>query len=330
MSRVPIAPPVAAPARVRVAAPARLHLGMLDVAAGAARRYGGFGVGVAGPRVVVDAAPAPAGTIEVSGPERERAAAAAARALAALGLPGGAALTVREAIPAHAGLGSGTKLALAVARALAALHGADPSPAQLARAVGRGRRSAVGLWTFAGPGLVLEGGPRDELAPGPLLGRWPLPPDWRCVLALPGATGLSGQREEAFFAGARDGGGDRPARIAQLVVTQLLPALVEQEPEAFGAALTEIQLLVGAHFEAAQGGRFHPRAAPLVGRLRGLGAAGVGQSSWGPATYGVVGDPERAAWIAARLRAEVPGDTRVEALDFDRSGATVEAPCGCS
>ena len=42
---------------VRVEAPARLHLGMLDAAGGGTRRFGGLGVAVTRPAAVVEASP---------------------------------------------------------------------------------------------------------------------------------------------------------------------------------------------------------------------------------------------------------------------------------
>ena len=41
----------------------------------------------------------------------------------------------------------------------------------------------------------------------------------------------------------------------------------------------------------------------MVERLRGWGAAGVGQSSWGPAVYGITASAEESQAIAARARA---------------------------
>ena len=58
-------------------------------------------------------------------------------------------------------------------RALAELHGLPAEPAALARAVGRGRQSAIGTWTFALGGFIVEGGRRpggEGIAP--LLARY--------------------------------------------------------------------------------------------------------------------------------------------------------------
>ena len=308
---------------VRVAAPARLHMGMLDASGAGARRFGGFGVAVRRPAVVVEAAEDV--ELSVEGLEADRALAVARRCQDALGMRAGARIRVCEAIPAHVGLGSGTKLALAVTAALAGLAGEAPEPPELARLAGRGARSAVGLWTFARGGLVVEGGRgghADALAP--LLVRHPVPDGWRCVLAIPaGEPGLSGGAEEAAFADLRPDP-ERSAAIAQLVLTALLPALVEHDVDEFGAALTRIQRLVGDAFAPAQGGTFHPRAGALVDALLRLGAAGAGQSSWGPAVYGVVGGEAEGRAIARALEGELGAGGRVEVVPFDNRGAGVE------
>jgi beta-ribofuranosylaminobenzene 5'-phosphate synthase len=232
---------------------------------------------------------------------------------------------VFETIPAHVGLGSGTKLALAVTTALSALAGGSLDPAAMARTAGRGGRSAVGLWTFAAGGLVVEGGRRrgsDE--PAPLLMRHAMPDEWRCVLAIPAAQpGLSGGAEAAAFAKVRPDA-ERSALISQLVLTALLPALVERDLEEFGAALSRVQRLVGDAFAPVQSGTFHPQAAPLVDALLRLGAAGAGQSSWGPAVYGVVGSETQGLQIVGRLQAELGAGGRAEVVRFDNRGARVE------
>ena len=309
---------------VRVQAPARLHLGMLDAAGGATRRFGGLGVAVTRPATVVEASPSD--ELAVEGPDAQRALAVARTCRETFGLAGGARIRVLEAIPAHVGLGSGTKLALAVAAAVAALTGQSPEPAAIARAAGRASRSAVGLWTFVLGGLVVEGGVRSGVQQAaPLLARYPMPDDWYCVLAIPSADpGLSGPAEEEAFARLRPDP-TRAALIAQLVLTSLLPGLADRDLTEFGAALTRLQRLVGEAFAPAQGGVFHPRAGALVEAMLGLGAPGAGQSSWGPAVYGIVGDEQTGRELARRMDAELAGAGRVELVRFDNRGARVEA-----
>ena len=311
-----------------VTAPARLHLGMLDPAGIGARQFGGIGVGVESPRVVVGVRPRSGEEVIAHGAQAERAATFARCARAALGHRGGVEVDVREAIPPHIGLGSGTKLGLAIARGVAELAGIQATPAELADASGRGARSSVGCWTFASPGLVVEAGVRGGGSISPLVARHLMPERWRCVLALPlGGEGLSGDAEERFFSRLHEQAAGEP-RVSRLLLTALLPGLVTGDIDEFGAALTEIQREIGSMFAAQQGGVFHPRAAPVVDALLALGVGAVGQSSWGPSVYGIVECPERAADVADRLRAAANGGTDVRVVDFDRRGAWVATRAG--
>ena len=306
-----------------VAAPARLHFGMLDPAGLGARRFGGCGVGIESPRVVVGIRDRSDGEVSARGAQAERAAAFARRAREAFGHRGGLEVEVREAIPPHIGLGSGTKLGLAIARGVAELAGLPAGPAALADASGRAARSSVGSWTFAAPGLVVEAGVTDLGRISPLVARHLVPEGWRCVLALPrDGEGLSGDAEERFFSELHEQATGEP-RVARLLLTALLPGLMAGDIDEFGDALTAIQWEIGSMFAARQGGVFHPRAAPVVEALEALGVRAMGQSSWGPTVYGIVSGPERAAEVADGLRAATDAGTDVRVVDFDRRGAWV-------
>src|SRR5207245_1348570 len=229
-------------------------------------------------------------------------------------------------IPAHAGLGSGTQLALAVAGAMAELYGLPQEVTALARAVDRGRRSAVGTWTFALGGFVLEGGRRtSDDGPAPLLTRLPIPAAWRCVVVVPdGKSGLSGDEEAAAFARLPPPDRREVERVAHLVLMQLLPAVAVADLTAFGAALTEVQRITGGWFAPAQGGVFAPgETGELIERLRRWGAVGVGQSSWGPAVYGIVADAGAAAALAGRVRTILRPGGAVYEGGFSQAGGRV-------
>ncbi|HEX2104997.1 MAG TPA: hypothetical protein VHF51_15175, partial [Solirubrobacteraceae bacterium] len=132
-----------------------------------------------------------------------------------------------------------------------------------------------------------------------------------------------GGSEAAAFARLRPDR-DRSALISHIVLTGLLPALVERDLAEFGAALTGLQRLVGDAFAPVQGGTFHPQAGALVDALLRLGAAGAGQSSWGPAVYGLVGSEQDGHGVARRLQAELGARGRAEVVRFDNRGARVE------
>jgi beta-ribofuranosylaminobenzene 5'-phosphate synthase len=309
---------------ITVETPARLHFGLLDLRTSATRRFGGIGAPAPGftTRLTVSLAP----TVTATGDDADRAAEFAGRFLDHYRLPGGATIHIERAIPPHSGLGSGTQLALAIALALADLHGVAATVSELARAIGRARRSAVGTWTFAGGGFVVEGGQRSGAAgASPLLARMMFPSTWRCVVAIPDARpGLSSEAEAAAFAQLPEPAASDVERVAYLVLVGLLPALAENDVSAFGAALTEIQEINGRWFSHAQGGTFAPGAsADLVEAMREWGAAGVGQSSWGPAVYAIVEGDGAAERLAARIRDSLGSRGVVHAGPFPDAGARI-------
>ncbi|HEU4402466.1 MAG TPA: beta-ribofuranosylaminobenzene 5'-phosphate synthase family protein [Candidatus Polarisedimenticolia bacterium] len=313
---------------VDVRAHARLHFGFLDPSRQEERRFGGMGLSISRPRCVLRLDKA--ATLRVEGEQADRVEILAERFFDALELKGGAHIRVLEAIPGHVGLGSGTQLALALAAGLSRLRGVDLSPARLCALMGRARRSGVGFHAFQRGGFVVEGGhptgPRHPAAETPpLLLRQEFPEGWRIVLALPTSSHtVSGEAEEKAFERLGPAPGEAVDRIARIVLMRLLPALVERDLAPFGAALAEVQELVGSCFAAVQDGLFHPAGAALVRRLKEAGACGVGQSSWGPAVYALAGDEAEEERLVGILRRDDPGLPVISARGWNR-GAAIES-----
>jgi len=307
---------------VFVEAPARLHLGLIDLRGDLGRRFGGIGAALGSPSLRLEARPA--ATLSADGAESERLLHYAGRFLERHGIEGGASLRLHRSIPAHAGLGSGTQLALATARAMAMLHDRHLDGPGLAEATGRARRSAIGTWVFEHGGFLLEGGRRDSGdAPAPLLLRHPMPAAWRCVVAIPDAPGgLSCQDEEQAFRSLPPPPAELVGQVARLVVMVILPALVEEDLQGFGRGVTEVQRCVGEMFRAVQGERYaHAEVAELVDLLLAEGASGAGQSSWGPTVYGLVHGDAEAQRLAGRVQGHLAGRGSVFISSFDNQGA---------
>jgi hypothetical protein len=121
---------------------ARLHFGVLDLRGSEGRWFGGIGAAASAPSLWLSASRADALTIE--GDDADRAAAFARQFLDYHHVSHGAFIQVHRALPPHAGLGSGTQLALAIGRALADLYDLDARPAALAHAMNSDRRSVPG------------------------------------------------------------------------------------------------------------------------------------------------------------------------------------------
>jgi len=229
---------------------------------------------------------------------------------------------VWESIPKHVGLGSGTQLSLAVGTAIAMLDGKSFTPPELSQITGRGVVSGVGTATFAEGGFVIDGGKLTTTPEGkgteavpPLLIRQAVPEDWHFVIAIPDLPkGLSGVPEKHAFQELPKGKASHAKETSRLVLMQLLPALIRDDIDQFGEALTRIQILVGDSFSKAQGGRFaSPEVAKCVDAMLKAGAVGAGQSSWGPTCYGLV----RGMKVASMVKAAVS-----KAMDGPSGGTT--------
>jgi len=275
---------------VAVRAPARLHLGLIDMNGSLGRRFGSIGLAVDRPAFAMTIRRADRLTAE--GPEAARALRYAEEAAAFLGIPARGAITVTEVMPAHAGFGSGTQIALAMAVALGRLAGIAVDPATVGGALERGARSGIGVAAFLAGGFVVDGGRRPGGGVPPVIARLPFPEDWRVVLMLDDAhVGVHGAEEVEAFRTLAPMADDAVAHLCRLVLIRLLPGLAEADLGSVGDALTEIQARIGDHFAPAQGGRrfASPKVAAALEAAAAAGAAGVGQSSWGPTGFALVG-----------------------------------------
>lgn len=318
-------PVPATSATLRITAPARLHLGFLDLNGKIGRRYGSIGIAIDRPSTELQITRARENA--VTGPESRRVL-KLLRRFTDDGRSGTYAIDIAHAIPAHAGLGSGTQLALAVGTAVARLEARDLSAADLAALGERGARSGIGLEAFTSGGFIIDGGKGKADLPPPLTLRADFPEHWRIMLILdPNFSGVSGEAEITAFAGLPPFPESQAAHICHLVLMKLMPGLKEDDIEAFGSAVTEIQEIVGAHFASKQGGSpWTSRAVgELASRMRDLGATGIGQSSWGPTGFAFV-DSQKAA---ERLYHSLGEDAKRDGLEIliahgRNTGASIE------
>ncbi len=292
--------------RMWIRTPSRLHFGLLGWCAQARRQFGGVGLMIASPGLELMVEASSAWSVEGPGASRvERVVSHLRAALLEAGLTvPPARVRVQSVPPEHVGLGVGTQLCLATARAVLWRAGqTDVSVEELARWTGRGRRSGIGLHGFEHGGLIVDGGRRGEAgAPPtdgetvggwktahvpPLLARLPFPDDWLILVVRPrGKSGLHGDDENQTFASLPPSPPNVTDSLCRLVLLEILPAVVERDLPAFGAALSELQARVGACFAPAQGGIYSTAHAPrIIDALPDLGFVGAGQSSWGPTLY---------------------------------------------
>jgi beta-ribofuranosylaminobenzene 5'-phosphate synthase len=321
--------------KVYVKTSARLHMGLIDLNGNIGRIFGGLGVGIKYPNVILEAQQAEA--LCVTGEKIEQVKALAQRFFDFYRIKAKAKIYVKQTIPEHVGLGSGTQLALAVATALAKLFNVKASTAELALAMGRAKRSGIGTTVFEKGGFVVDGGKTvknnaavTECFPPPIF-HMPFPEKWTFVVAIPNTKkGLSKDAEIAAFNQLPPMPAEKVGEICRLIMLKLLPALVEQDIKSFGEALTQIQIIVGTHFAPAQGGTYSSETTTEgIHLLQKLGVHGVGQSSWGPTFYGLCQNEKEAEVMQEKIRAFLNNGVggQVFTTKANNKGVTIRVWC---
>ncbi len=315
---------------VEVFAPARLHLGFLDLHGGLGRNFGGIGLAIEGfgTRLRLEARPGGAAQeMDASGPDAERALRFLARACLAFGLEQRHSATIESAIPEHAGLGSGTQLGLALTAALARLYGIAISTTALATVADRGARSGIGIGAFERGGFLVDGGRARKDRPAPIVARLDFPAHWRLLLTLDRARdGLSGAMEKAAFDALPTFTEALADRLCRVLVMRLLPAIAEAAFDPASAALAEIQARLGDYFAPAQGGRYRsPAVADVHSWLSEQGVVGLGQSSWGPTGFALLASAEEGERLlrAARERCRATPALEFRLVEGRNRGADI-------
>jgi beta-RFAP synthase len=283
------------PASVTVTVPARLHLGFLDLNGGLGRRFGSIGLAINGLKtsITFNAASQP----QVTGPESERVRGYLQAMQRALDIENTCHVRIDEVVPAHAGLGSGTQIALAVAAGVRRFHGLPLDVRGDAIRLERGARSGVGIGLFDHGGLVVDGGRGPLTTAAPVVSRMPFPEQWRILVVLdPHRQGVHGPDEREVFSKLAPSSDGQAAHLCRLVLMKALPALAECDIAGFGSAIKEMQMLLGDYFATIQGGsRFSsPDVAAALAALEDEGAYGIGQSSWGPTGFAFAPSAEEA------------------------------------
>ena len=278
--------------KVRIRTPSRIHITLIDLNGALGRVDGGVGLALEEPFIEITAEEAdePEGVI-VEGSRNQRYRDVAERVSSVFN-SGGIKLKVLHEYEPHVGLGSGTQISLAVAKAYAELYGLNKSIEELAYVVGRGGTSGIGVAAFRVGGFVVDGGhSRNEkkdflpssaskVPPPPLISRLDFP-KWKIFLAVPGSKGFYGHKEVNLFQENCPIPLDEVRELAHIILMKLLPSVVEEDIQTFGDALWRIQHL---GFKKTEINQYGEKIWGLMREARDVFPA-VGMSSTGPTVY---------------------------------------------
>jgi beta-ribofuranosylaminobenzene 5'-phosphate synthase len=301
------------PTEIKIQSTARLHMGFFDLHGGLGRKFGSIGLSLAAPSVEISATHT--AQLAVSGVALSRAEDIAKKFIiqlkhAQFELNAAVKLNIKQTIPEHAGLGSGTQFALAIGTAICKLNGLNLTTAQIAELTGRGGRSGIGIAAFDYGGLLIDGGRvssvacSSEIKVPPLLARYDFPEDWKILLIFDNSQpGIHGEEELAAFKSLPVFPENLAAHLCRSVLMQAMPAIVEQDLAAFGTCIRELQMHVGDYFAPAQGARYASKhVGAVLQHLESSGVACYGQSSWGPTGFAVFENAEEAHKYMLKLK----------------------------
>jgi beta-RFAP synthase len=251
------------------------------------------------PRTDVTVAPANSFSLEVSDDSRDAVVAAIQKWLTHLAPAKIGSVAIDElpvsmkveTAPRHSGLGSGTQLAFAVATALHMMHEQSvPSSEDLAMAMGRGKRSAIGSYGFHQGGFLVDRGIESE-AIAPLDMRIDFPEDWKVVLIHPRIdkdNGVFGNAELEAFKRLPATTVEESEKLTSLLRQKIVPSVLAHDFSTFAESVTEYGHQSGLFYSPIQGGAYaSPISTKIVERVAGFGEFAIGQSSWGPLLFAI-------------------------------------------
>ena len=289
--------------KMRTSTPSRLHFGIMDMRGDLGRLHGSAGVAIETPRLILEVEEA--GETVITGARSGRAQQIIEQVLSDHKVEDGVHLDIQSDIPEHMGFGSGTQLTLALGTALNTIFDLGMSYEEIVLGLGRSRRSGIGTLSFLHGGFIVDGGhaiDAPETIP-PLIHRSDVPEDWFFVVCIPEIpTGFSGVKESDAFMRLEPPPVDMIARVSRLVLMQMIPSILEKNITLFGDAMTKLDTIFGDYWAKMQGGTYsHPRIESCVNHLLQNGSYGAGQSSWGPALYGLVDGKAQARELANEM-----------------------------
>ena len=320
--------------KIEISTPARLHLGFIDMHGGVGRKFGSVGIALDAPRLKLEITPAEA--LDIRGADEGR----ISRLVEAFDkhykVQSRCNIHIKQTIPAHQGLGSGTQTALAIGRGLASLHGLTLESVEIANCLGRGRRSGIGIYAFDYGGVLVDAGIKDDKLPALIFHR-PFPSTWRILLiTTKGQDGFHGADERAAFEQLPQFSKSCAGALSRTVLMKLMPAVVEQDFANFTQAVYKLQRTMKSYFSSVQEqkiSRFN--SIKLLEYLNKQCIKGIGQTSWGPTVFSIMENQTQAEALKTRLKnylrshgTETEASEDAEGVDFlivkgDNQGAVI-------
>jgi len=307
---------------MRIKAPSRLHITLIDLNSEIGRVDGGIGLALELPFIEIEAKKSD--VFSIRGKYKERTEQVAKKFIELVGLAkAGVELEVTKSFEEHMGLGMGTSLTLSTCKAISELYKLNLSGNEIASLMGRGSTSGIGTAGFEHGGFILDGGHSIEAKPdflpssaskakpAPVLVRHDFP-DWKIAIVIPKGIKVHGSGEVNIFKTHCPIPRNEIEKLSHTILMKVLPAVVEKDISAFGAGITEIQKI---GFKQIEVNLQSNKVRVILKKCQEL-SYGAGLSSFGPAIYCIVEDEDK-------LREEVGREAKIIFTKANNTGAKV-------
>jgi len=289
---------------IALRSPSRIHIGLIDLNGSLGRVDGGLGIALDYPNFYIEGRESSEIEIEIGckgiqedtlSSIRDRLYQVSRRVLDYIGEEG-IYIKVRDTIPLHSGLGSGTQMALSTGMLISKVYNRDLDVKTLASITGRGGTSGIGVYAFERGGFIVDGGhtfgrgkDKEVFAPSSASKNVRVPPlifrhdfNWEVVLTIPRGENIHGDREVDIFRRYCPISLEETQRICHIVLMKMLPAIVEGDIKSFGEGINRLQYL---GFKRVELELQREIVRELLRELQKVSYSGL--SSFGPTLYSI-------------------------------------------
>ena len=313
--------------KITITSPARLHLGFMDLNGSLGRKFGSVGLAIDSIETSVTVSKNSMQNENKIDDLNKRAYVYANLILKAYEVDESVTIDVHKKIPEHAGLGSGTQLALTIGVAVSKLFDLNLNLMDIGKVLDRGNRSGIGIGAFENGGFLIDGGKGKSEELPPITVRQDFPENWRIILLVNSREkGIHGQKEYNAFKTLKPFPENLSEKLCSLVNMVILPSLIEKNFNDFSRAIGKLQKIVGTHFSPIQGGVYsNPDIANIMSYVEKKGFMGVGQSSWGPTGFILTDSDTAAHKLTKDIRQNfLCKDLQIEIIQGRNKGSCIE------
>ena len=291
---------------IKITAYGRANFGLIALNGSMKRVDGSFGIALNVPAVTAEINSC--GGFDVPQPYRE----VCGGIIERLGIERDFGLKVKTHINAHCGLGLGTQLRLAVAKALILYKNLKIKDSDLLKIVKRGGTSDLGYYAFLNGGFITECGHRfglekQGIGPGHAFECYETTPliyfpEWGVCLITPKEyIDVSGDFEKRLFAEYCPIPENEINELCRYVLMGVIPAVHTADFDLFCHYL-ETSMRVG--FRSREMLFRMPEISANIEQLKAAGFKGVGMTSFGPTVFGFAESTESANEKAQNFSSE--------------------------